>query len=104
MQATITYDEVTPESAENGDVSEAGFFHPGGWRLGIDDPDAPLPVGEVLRWAAERGCWRDNGDGSFYCESYDEDYRTGACTSYAVHFKASAASLVRISRVLGATS
>jgi hypothetical protein len=106
--ATITYDVATPESAENGDVSELGFYAPGGWKFpapGCHEGkpgDNNLATSEVLYWAQQRVAWRDNGDGSFYCEDRDENYQTGEDTSYAVHFSGvTAASLGRIARVLG---
>ena len=100
--ATITYDIVTPESAEHGDYAETGFYAPGGWRF--EEPDESLTPGDVLRWAADRGCWFDNGDGSFYCGQPDTDYSDGSETSYAVHFRGvTTSSLARIARAIGAT-
>jgi hypothetical protein len=46
---TITYDKVTPESAEDGDVSEHGFYLPGGYEY-------PIPDGCV---GAEFTAWRE---------------------------------------------
>tara|TARA_Y100000310_G_scaffold343680_1_gene452446 strand:- start:2546 stop:2860 length:315 start_codon:yes stop_codon:yes gene_type:complete len=102
IQATITFDVVTHESAEHGDVEESGFYAPGGWKS--EDADETLTPGDVLRWATGRGCWRDNGDGSFYCEQSDTDYSDGSETSYAVHFAGlTNASLARVSRILEAS-
>lgn len=49
---TVTYEIVTPESAEHGDAAERGFYQPGGWHY-------PTPDGLVgedfTRWCEETG-------------------------------------------------
>lgn len=49
---SITYDKVTPESAEEGDFSEHGFISPGGYEHPI--PDGLVGV-EFSAWCAEMG-------------------------------------------------
>ena len=38
---TVTYDRVTPESAEDGDTSEAGFYVAGGWHHDMKHEPSP---------------------------------------------------------------
>lgn len=86
----ITYEIITPESAEQGDVAEQGFVEP--------DYNIHVPVAErgdfepgALKWTlrgaelflGRYGCedcgrWFQQVDGS-------TDYSTGAVTRYALH-------------------
>lgn len=52
VQYTMTYDKVTPESAEDGDVSERGFMTPGGWEHPIPDG---LVGDEFKAWCDAQG-------------------------------------------------
>lgn len=110
-RAWITYDLISPESAEEGDVEERGYYAPGGWTF--PDPgytgerarefgaDNALSVDEVLRWAQDRGPWHGER-GTYYDEGDpDTDYSTGEETRYAVHFEVSPGTLKRIERLLG---
>lgn len=94
ITVSMTYDIVTPESAEEGDVAEAGYE----WRPG------EITVREALRLMADnRGGYIDNGDGSFYCPEALTDYSTGEVTSYAIHFGGvTPSSLKRIARAVEA--
>ena len=83
---TVTYDIVTPESAEDGDVAEAGWAAPGGWKFDVDDtgPHA-LSLREALDTAGGyRGGFYDSGRWFDKIDS-DTDYRTGAETRYSLH-------------------
>jgi len=80
----VTYEIVTPESAEDGEAAESGYASPGGWKH--DDP-ADLTLREAIRV-----CGFYRGGGGFEdCGSWfvtidaDEDYRTGEHTTYSVH-------------------
>ena len=77
---TVTYDIVTPESAEYGDVSESGFASPGGWK---HDDRAELSLREALQIVSAGTC-EDSGRWFSTVDS-DTNYRTGEETSYAVH-------------------
>lgn len=99
MTFQVTYEIVTPESAEQGDCSERGFFSRGGWQH--DDPSA-WTLHEIISQFGRHslhdcGRWFATGDG-------DINYRTGEETSYAVHPPATitASSYRRLIRILTA--
>ena len=109
---TMTYDKVTPESAEEGCFSESGFYMPGGWEYPTDD----APTGPAfLEWCQRMGPfeiegtvrevldtirgWEDNGGGSFYEVDADIDYTTGEETRRALHLHASARNIERIRKL-----
>jgi hypothetical protein len=119
MGATIsmTYDRVTPESAEAGDVAEAGFCAEGGWYFDAASPAVaeeltthpelywkpvnPGDLSSAIRWAQDHGCTQDNGDGSFYSVEPYINYETGEDTSHAVHFNGfTPSTLARIARAI----
>lgn len=115
VRYAITYDKVTPESADNGDYSESGWYMAGGWEY-------PCPDGlcgpEYGAWVEEQGFYQpvdpadpdDLNDGedpivracaeivreyggyetddgtSWYCES-EQDYHTGEDTTKCIHFE-----------------
>ena len=99
----ITYEIVTPESAEHGDAEERGFH--------LEN----LSFGEAMaeiRSLGLRGahCEADScpvtidcPPRSFYFPEADTDHQTGATTSYAVHLPrhVTPASRMRIARLLG---
>lgn len=98
---TVTYDIVTSESAEDGDVAEAGFVCPGGWRFGADeDADVAVTLRDALRLV---GCVEDSG--TWFTETDGrEDYRTGAVERRALHppRNITPSSYARIARLLRA--
>jgi len=76
----VTYDTVTPESAEQGDIEDSGYYSRGGWKH--DDP-SEWTLHDVVdhfgRNSLENcGTWFSSIDG-------ETDYRTGEETHYAVH-------------------
>lgn len=92
----VTYEIVTPASAECGEAYEAGFVQPGGMKT--DDPGEGMTLREALQLASpyeDCGRWWQEIDGS-------DDYRTGANEVRAIHPPANitAASYHRISRLL----
>ena len=104
---SVTYDVVTPESAEDGDNAETGFVLSGNWRVSIEAAmadvdgnykmtlrDAVSLTGDYL---ADAGSWFEQMDG-------DTDYRTGAETRYALHppRTITKSSYARLKRVLHA--
>lgn len=119
---TITYDKVTPESAEDGDVADSGFYVAGGWDVSSRDDatykevvaraqagefDSPCEpgwlksvwntVGPFNKWEVE-AC--DNRVTAYGYPS-EPDYRTGESTTLAVHITcASRASAERVKRAL----
>ena len=97
MTFRVTYDIVTPESAEQGDTAESGFYSRGGWKH--DDP-SDWTLREVVSEFG-RGAFEDGGSW-FYTVDPRVDYRTGEDTSFAVHppRTITAASYARIKRML----
>jgi hypothetical protein len=101
----VTYDIVTPESAEQGDAAESGFASPGGWHH--DDRPEPVTLKEALRivgYGGRPACGAfDDGGWGFYATDRDQDYRTGEETSYAIHpaITITPASYRRVRRLLG---
>jgi hypothetical protein len=97
---TVTYEIVTPESAEYGEAEESGFVLPGGWHVDATDPS---DVTMDLRSAAalvstleDSGRWFTETDGHL-------DYRTGVLERRALHppRNITPASYKRLSRLLG---
>lgn len=93
---TVTYEIVTPESAEIGDAEARGFVAPGGWH---DDAPARMTLREALRLASPQqdcGRWFAEEDGR-------EDYRTGAVEARSIHppRNITPASYARVRRALG---
>jgi hypothetical protein len=84
----ITYEIVTPESAEHGDCAEHGFVQPGGWRHPIDtvemdrDRDA---LSFDLRSAINMIGYVENA-GSWFVETDGRaNHRDGSNTRYSLH-------------------
>lgn len=94
----VTYDVITPESAEDGDSADRGFASPGGWR---HDDRALMTLREALSVAG--GPFEDSGSWWSTIDA-DTDYRTGEDTFYAIHppQNVTRASYARVSRLLGA--
>jgi hypothetical protein len=75
----VTYDIVTPESAENGEAAENGFISDYGLRYETAPPCMTLR--EALRLVSpsyDCGRWFDEPE-------HNTDYRTGAVESRALH-------------------
>lgn len=80
---TVTYEVVTPESAEQGDAESRGFVLPGGWRVDVtdDSDDVGMSLREALRLASpqeDSGSWFSEVDGRV-------NYRTGAVETRSIH-------------------
>jgi hypothetical protein len=120
--ATITYEITTPESAEDGDVAEHGFWTPGGWEHVIEDAtgsnavtlaeardgEYDLTIGTALRAALELGAVHEieRHPRGLSARSIDpaQDrsfFENGESRTYALHVKGvSAGTAARITRVL----
>jgi len=107
----VTYDVVTPESAEHSDYAESGFMTADYQQVELPAGCCGAAAGQIkdlcglrLREAIElMSCVEDGGAGtSFYECDGRQDYRTGAETRYALHCPdhATGASLARIRRLL----
>lgn len=74
----VTYEIITPESAENGDADERGFVAPGEWR-GAEPVDMTLREAMRLAYPQEDcGGWFAEVDGR-------QNYRTGAEERRSIH-------------------
>lgn len=110
----VTYEIVTPESAERGDYEDCGFIgnpifgqDPSKWSVdGIcGTPAAKLKEGCAMRLRdALQYVHPQETDGFTFREvGGRQDYRTGASETRALHApdKITASSLARLNRVLG---
>lgn len=103
----ITYEIITPESAEHGDAEERGYVAPGGWQDSIDDIGREVDIDSVYGWSLSdaerflgRGAMEDSGNW-FNTVDPDNNYQTGAQTFYSLHppDNISAASYGRLARI-----
>ncbi|MHB8734648.1 MAG: hypothetical protein ACYC6M_05025 [Terriglobales bacterium] len=85
-----TYDVVTEESAANGDVSDSGF----------EFENEELNLRDAIRAITDLGAYEkphaSDGSVSVYASDAQQDYRTGAWTTYAVYIKSSPANIKRL--------
>jgi hypothetical protein len=84
----ITYEVVTPESAEHGDTAENGYLMPGGWRQPVEtvemDRDREALEFNLRSAVNYLGCVEDAG--SWFVEADGRDnYRDGSNTRYSLH-------------------
>lgn len=102
----VTYDTVSPESAEHGDIAASGYASPGGWKH--DDP-VSLTLRDAIGVCGFYPNARSAGSGGFENSGSwwttidpDQDYRTGEETRYSIHppENITASSYGRITRYL----
>ncbi len=104
---SVTYEIVTPESAEHGDAEERGYIMPGEWRYDINDPslehekqDYTMTLREALTLASP-----DCDCGAWFAESGESrvNYRTGAVEQRSIHppRNITRSSYNRLARLLG---
>lgn len=101
----VTYDIVTPESAEVGDAAERGFLTPGAWRYPLEtsnlNDDYTMTLREALDLIGDAcencGTWFAEVDGR-------QDFKTAAVETRALHPPRSItpSSYRRLARLLGA--
>lgn len=99
----VTYDIVTPESAENGDTAENGFVDHNGWRYDVRDTNQPNQFDMRLR-AAMQLCSPQEDSGRWFSEvDGRDDYRTGGNEIRALHppRNVTPSSYARLKRLLG---
>lgn len=100
----VTYEIVTPESAEHGDAAEHGFIDADGSRI-APLIGRPTPgVGMSFREALAEGAFRTLEDsGSWFTEADGRRHSTGAEERRSLHppETISAASYGRVARLLG---
>jgi hypothetical protein len=114
IKIQMTYDVVSPESAEHGDFADHGFYGPGGWQYSIADeefqarcervgreqalkdmtpePEVVDSVEDAIDYIANYGpfepsCYPpcDNGHCWLTQSDGDTDYSTGEVTRLALH-------------------
>ena len=101
----FTYDVVTPESAEYGDTSDAGFITPGYWKYSVDDYTReqwkPGTLASFISFARSLGIHDDGSADWFGSVDPAINYQTGEETRYAMHIAGATVSTVnRIARLL----
>ena len=80
----VTYEIITPESAENGDVAESGWLDEEGRDFTPDFEDETA-VGNAISFLRDEGAVADGG--SEWLNSYgDTDMHDGSVTNKAYHF------------------
>ncbi len=97
MKFNVTYEVITPESAEHGDAEDRGF----------ELKDCSLR--EAIDYMCGEGGIEGNSSVPEYCNwitayKADYDYETGAETSYSLHFpdNMTVSSRIRVMRLVGA--
>ena len=101
----FTYETVSPESAENGDIESSGYITPGMWKYDVEDYARniwqPGNLAGLISFAQSLGICTNAGCSWFYSVDPDVDYLTGEDTFYAMHVSgASDATMARIARLL----
>jgi hypothetical protein len=98
MLFSITYEKITPESAEEGEAAERGFLYEGiSFREAMD----------ALRWSwgayVEADSYPVKNPRWFTFYKTDEDFRTGEVTNLSLHLPESltSATRARIARLIG---
>lgn len=83
------YKVVTPESSEQGDVSEQGFIMPGMWKYTIKDYDRNIwklgDLAGLIDFAKSLGIYCNDGSYWFYSTDPDINFQTGEYTTYSMH-------------------
>ena len=85
---TVTYEIVTPESAEEGEAAEHGFVLPGDWHVSIDEALAnpKTNYGVTLREAIDLAQPHEDC-GNWFAETTTDrcDYTSGAYEQRSIH-------------------
>ena len=93
----VTYEIVTPDSAEHGEAEETGYVAPGQWH---DNEPTLMTLREAMRL-----CSPAYDCGRWWTETSEDrcDYRTGAVETRSIHppRNITESSYKRISRILG---
>jgi hypothetical protein len=101
----VTYEIITPESAEEGDAAERGFVHENGGEDELERienaSDYEMPLRSAMRLI---DCVEDSNNGRDFhgVSEHCTDYRTGAVTTYSLHLpeNITSASFERVKRLL----
>jgi hypothetical protein len=94
---SVTFDTVTPESAEDGEVADGGFI--------VEDVSLREAVEAIGSYAPQPSCYPfDGGQHAWFShDGYDEDHRTGKRESRSLHVPRdlTPSTRRRIARLLG---
>lgn len=94
FSVSMTYEVVTPESAEYGDAEDRGYEY----------EDRRMSLGDVVRELHRKGPWDEVQVHSTLLRAYgadgDVDYRTGAETRYDLHVRGSERAIKRLAQYL----
>ena len=94
FSVSLTYDVVTPESAEHGDVEDRGYVY----------EDERMSLGDVVREMNRRGPWEEVQVDRHLLRAYESEgsvnYRTGAETTHAIHVRGSERAIKRLAQYL----
>lgn len=105
MKFRVTYEIVTPESAEHGDAAERGFVMPGEWRDDIETATRePAGAHDMTLREALKICYPQEDSGSWWSESDGrQNYRAGAIETRSLHPPKgiTPSSYARVTRLLG---
>lgn len=95
----VTFEIITPESAENGEAESMGFEH---------ENCSLREAWDCVRWGCEGGVeaneWPMQSPRWVTFYNVETDFRTGAVKSLSVHFprNITPASAIRLARLFGA--
>jgi len=88
----ITYEIITPESAEEGDVAESGWEDDEGVSMTLDEWDIEEETTlaeKTAKWLYDEGAIEPSSShfypGTWYTAYGDQDYRTGAYKNRSFH-------------------
>jgi hypothetical protein len=99
----VTYDIITPDSAEDGDTAENGYVHANGGRDPVERVENSADYAMDLRTAL-RHCQPQWDSGSWFDqEGQIEDYATNETIAYSLHppRAITPSSYARLRRLLG---
>ena len=80
----VTFDIVTHESAEHGDVESRGFIMPGEWKVDVDSAEDYAAVTMTLR-EAMRLVSPIHDCGRWFSDEGTRDYITGDVETRSIH-------------------
>jgi hypothetical protein len=89
----ITYQIVSPESAEQGDYEETGWYNEEGDELSLDNDDIEeglTAINKAVSYLKDKGIIECSSSPrlsvhDWFIADDEQDYRTGNCTTYNYH-------------------
>ncbi len=101
----VTYETVTPESAEHGDYEDHGFIMPGEWKYSANVPEYQADDYTMTLREAMQLAYPNEDSGRWFSETDESrcDYSTGAVETRSIHppHNISGASYARLKRLMG---